>query len=86
MTMVHRLLFHICKEAREMMESMSNGDVAAVRRRGGPGGLLPDGGAEGTDQVCTDPKSCPQPGALTPEARFDADQLVCTDPKSCPQP
>ena len=69
-----------------MMEPMSNGDVTAVRRRGGLGGRLLDGGVEGTDQVCTDPKSCPQPGSSTPEALFDAGDQVCTDPKSCPQP
>lgn len=69
-----------------MMESMSNGDVTAVRRRGGLGGLLLDGDVEGNDQVCTDPKSCPQPGSSAPGARFGAGEQVCTDPKSCPQP
>jgi len=69
-----------------MMETMSNGHVPGDRRRGGLGGLGVDGGFEQGEQVCTDPKSCPQPGSLAPEAVFDADEQVCTDPKSCPQP
>ena len=69
-----------------MMESMSNGRVPGGRRHGGLDGLLLDGGVEGGEQVCTDPKSCPQPGSMAPAALFDADEQVCTDPKSCPQP
>jgi hypothetical protein len=69
-----------------MMESMRNSDVTAVRRRGGLGGLLLDGVVDENDQVCTDPKGCPQPDPLTAEAPLDADPQVCTDPKGCPQP
>jgi|KBSMisStandDraft_5_1062788.scaffolds.fasta_scaffold4992456_1 hypothetical protein len=69
-----------------MMESMSNGDVPGSRRRGGLGGLLLNGEADGTEQVCSDPKTCPQPGLGTEEALLDADLQVCSDPKTCPQP
>jgi hypothetical protein len=67
-----------------MMESMSLGDVAAARRRGGLGGLLLDG--DGTEQVCTDPKGCGQPGSTALDAELDPDPSVCTDPKGCGQP
>ena len=69
-----------------MMESMRNGNVTAVGRRGGMGELLLDGGVDGTDQVCTDPKVCGQPNPVMPEAELDPDPSVCTDPKVCGQP
>jgi hypothetical protein len=69
-----------------MMESMSNGDVAAVRRHGGLDGLLLDGGIDGTDQVCTDPKGCGNPASTEPHAELDSDPSVCTDPKGCGNP
>jgi hypothetical protein len=74
-----------------MMESMRNRDVTAVRRRGGLGGLVLDGGPLGgpieeNEQACTDPKDCPQPMPLRRDAPLDADEQACTDPKDCPQP
>ena len=69
-----------------MMESMSNGDVAAVRRRGGLDGLLLDGGVDGSEQVCPDPKECPSPGVVTDDALVLDDAQVCPDPKECPSP
>jgi hypothetical protein len=69
-----------------MMESMSNADVPGGRRRGDLGGLLLEGEADGTEQVCTDPKGCGQPGFTAPNAALDPDPSVCTDPKGCGQP
>lgn len=68
-----------------MMDSMRTGDVTAARRRGGLS-LLLDGGVEQDEQVCGDPKTCPQPGLETAEPLHDADLPVCGDPKTCPQP
>lgn len=69
-----------------MMESMSNGHVSGDRGRGGLGGLLLDGEVEGNEQVCGDPKTCPQPVLGAAEAPHDTDLPVCGDPKTCPQP
>jgi hypothetical protein len=69
-----------------MMESMSNGKVTGVRGRGGLAGLLLDGGGEASEQVCGDPKTCPQPSLGVAEAPLDEDLPVCGDPKTCPQP
>jgi hypothetical protein len=72
-----------------MEESRMKSGVPVVRRRGGLGGLLLDGGPLGepieeNDQACTNPKECPQSGALAPEAPLDADEQACTNPKECP--
>lgn len=69
-----------------MMESMSNGDVSAVRRRGDLDGLLLDGGVDGNEQVCPDPKDCPSPGIVTDDVSVLDDAQVCPDPKDCPSP
>jgi hypothetical protein len=81
--MVRQLLRRLCRR-REMMESMSTGDVTAVRRRGGLVGLLLDGGVEGNEvspDLQDDPASVsPTVDELLPE------EEVCPDPRDCRPP
>jgi hypothetical protein len=67
-----------------MMESMSLGDVTAVRRRGGLGGLLLDGGVEG-GELSPDLRDEPAPVVLTVDDPFPGDE-VCPDPRDCKIP
>lgn len=69
-----------------MMESMSNGDVSAVRRRGGLGALLLDGGVDGNelgDEDLTDHRAPALPALDEPSSE---DAQVCPDPRDCPSP
>jgi len=66
-----------------MMESMRSSDVLAVRRRGGPGGLLLEGGVDGNEQVCPDLRDCPPLEAPEAKAPIE-DEQVCPDLRDCP--
>jgi hypothetical protein len=67
-----------------MMESMSNGDVTAVRRRGGLGRLLLDGGVEGSE-LSPDLRDEPAPVAPTVDDPLPGEE-VCPDPRDCRPP
>lgn len=67
-----------------MMESMRKGDVVAVPRRGGLGGLLLDGGVEGNAQVCPDLRDCPPLEPPEAEAPIAENAQVCPDLRDCP--
>jgi hypothetical protein len=69
-----------------MMDSMNSGDVTGGRGRRGLDGLLLDGGVDGNEQVCPDPKDCPSPGVVTDAPPVISDAQVCPDPKDCPSP
>ncbi len=69
-----------------MTESMRNGDVTAVRRRGDRDGLLPGDVLADDSGGCTNPKGCPQPGVAMPEAPLEPGGLEGTDLKDFPAP
>lgn len=69
-----------------MLESMSNGDVSAVGRRGGLGALLLDGGVEGNELGYEDLTDHPAPALPAVDEPSSGDAQVCPDPRDCPSP